>query len=343
MKLLSGERAWRTYIGGKLLDILHGEKEPKDTHFPEEWMFSTTRARNSGRENIVEGLSYLKNTNITFLDYLKTNPEVLGKKHIEKWGENLGVLVKLIDSNERLTIQVHPNNEKALELFNSQFGKTESWHILGTRGEETFIYLGFKEDFIKCFEEQDLDNMLKCLNKIKVKSGETYLVKGGVPHAIGSGCFILEVQEPTDYTIRVEKTTPSGFKIDDMMCHQGLGFEKMFECFNFEGESELEIREKYQMKEEELLKTEGIIKRKIISYDETPCFNLTKLSISDEYEFINENSYSCLYIVSGEGKILNCSEEIEINKNSQVFIKADEKIKILGKNLEILLIKGPKC
>ena len=113
-------------------------------------------------------------------------------------GGNLGILVKLIDSNERLTIQVHPNNQKAKELFNSEFGKTESQHILATRDKETFIYLGFKkgiskEYFIKCFKEQKIDEMLNCLNKIKVKSGETYLVKGGILHAIGSGCLILEI------------------------------------------------------------------------------------------------------------------------------------------------------
>lgn len=347
MKLLSGERAWRTYIGGKLLDILHEEKESKDTHFPEEWMFSTTRARNSGRENIIEGLSYLKNTDIPFIDYINKNLSVLGEKHLEKWGNNLGVLVKLIDSNERLTIQVHPNNEKAEKLFQSKFGKTESWHILETREEETFIYLGFrkgisKEYFIKCFEEQNLDEMLECLNKIKVKAGETYLVKGGVPHAIGSGCLILEVQEPTDYTIRVEKTTPSGFKIDDMMCHQGLGFERMFDCFDFIGYTEDEIREKYQMKEKETKLKDQIIERKVITYSETPCFSLTKLSISDEIELTRSETYTCLYVVSGYGMVSNGSEEIKLTKNSQVFISAGEKIKIKGESLNILLIKGPK-
>lgn len=53
-------------------------------------MFPTTRARNSGREDIVEGLSYLKNDNIRFLDYLKNNPEILGKDHLNKWGRKSG-------------------------------------------------------------------------------------------------------------------------------------------------------------------------------------------------------------------------------------------------------------
>lgn len=347
MELLTGERVWRTYTGGKLLDLLHQKDISKDTHFPEEWMFSTTRARNSGREDIVEGLSYLKNDNIRFLDYLKNNPEILGKDHLNKWGENLGVLVKLIDSNERLTIQVHPNNQKAEELFNSKFGKTEAWHILKTRTEETFIYLGFKENiskeyFIKCFKEQRLDDMLECLNKIKVKAGETYLVKGGVPHAIGADCLILEVQEPTDYTIRVEKTTPSGFKIDDLMCHQGLGFKKMFECFDFNGISEENIRKKYQMQEKKCILAEGITMEEIITYNETPCFSLSKLEISKEYKLKNKNNYTCLYVVEGSGKIQSFLKEIELNKNSQLFISADEEVRILGEDLKLLLIKGPK-
>ena len=134
--------------------------------------------------------------------------------------------------------------------------------------------------------------MLNCLNKIKVKSGETYLVKGGILHAIGSGCLILEIQEPTDYTIRVEKTTPSGFKIDDMMCHQGLGFRKMFECFEFERFTENEIREKCQLKEVEAIIKNGVIKKEIVTYSKTPCFNLTKLNIFGSSEIDIKNTYN---------------------------------------------------
>lgn len=57
-----------------------------------------------------------------------------------------------------------------------------------------------------------------------------------MPHAIGAGCFLVEIRAPTD-TIRVERTTPSGFAVADSMCHQGLGFEKMFECFHYEPHS----------------------------------------------------------------------------------------------------------
>ena len=56
---LDNPRAWRTYLGGKLLDALHGRPEQEDTHFPEEWIASTVTARNAGREHILdEGLSH---------------------------------------------------------------------------------------------------------------------------------------------------------------------------------------------------------------------------------------------------------------------------------------------
>jgi len=47
------------------------------------------------------------------------------------------------------------------------------------------------------------------------------MIYGGVPHAIGSGCFLMEVQEPTDYTMRVEKMTPGGMTMSDELIHQG--------------------------------------------------------------------------------------------------------------------------
>lgn len=57
--------------------------------------------------------------------------------------------------------------------------------------------------------------MIGCLHKIEVNIGDAFMIYGGVPHAIGSDCFLLEVQEPTDYTMRVEKTTPAGLIISD--------------------------------------------------------------------------------------------------------------------------------
>ena len=132
---LTGSRAWRTYFGGKLLEQFHGAKTGEDDHFPEEWIASLVAARNAGREELTEGLSMLADRpSVSFKELIESDPAgYLGEEHAVQLGATLGVLVKLIDSAERLAVQVHPDKEKARELFHSEYGKTECWHILGGR------------------------------------------------------------------------------------------------------------------------------------------------------------------------------------------------------------------
>lgn len=350
---LSGERVWRTYVGGREIGRLHGEMTAKDGHFPEEWMYSTTRAFNAGREDTQEGICRLEGSGVSLKQLVQLYPaQMLGKGHVERWGATTGVLIKMIDSKERLTIQVHPDKEKAMSLFNSQFGKTECWYILGTRAdsvEPPCIYLGFKEGitksrWIQCFEEQDYDAMLNLLNRIEVRKGETYLVKGGVPHAIGSGCMIIEIQEPTDYTIRVEKVTPSGFVIDDKMCHQGLGFKSMFDCFDYHGMSAEAVRERYCIRSKDADWEYGR-KQMIVGYEDTPCFQIERLDVTQECHMQGEGIFSCLYVLSGQG-ILRCgTQEHNLERNGQFFIPAISdpySIKNTGREPICLLnMKGP--
>ena len=120
-------RAWRTDLGGARLDELHGVQRGmgRDGHFPEEWIMSVVAARNSGREDFPEeGLSHLAQTpRITLKSVLESDPAAyLGSTHAAAHGAHPGVLVKLIDSSERLTIQVHPDRECA-ETFGVFFRK----------------------------------------------------------------------------------------------------------------------------------------------------------------------------------------------------------------------------
>ena len=95
--LLDNPRAWRTYLGGRMLDALHGDSNGEDGHFPEEWILSTVAARNAGREQFPEeGMSHLRGTDVTLKSVLESEPEgYLGKGATQP---TLGVLTKLIDS-----------------------------------------------------------------------------------------------------------------------------------------------------------------------------------------------------------------------------------------------------
>ncbi len=307
---LRATRAWRTYTGGRMISALHGKDEP-DTSFPEEWLMSAVRARNAGREDIVEGLTLVDGTDLTLADLLREHPvEMLGEKHYKAHGASLAVLVKLLDSAERLRSQVHPTRETARKLFNSPFGKTECWHIIGTRvigGEEPCIYLGFTEDitrekWVDCFEKQDIPRMISYLHRFPVKVGDTFIIHGGVPHAIGAGCFLIEIQEPTDFTISTELTTPSGLKVAPQMCHQGIGFERMFECFNYEPLTAEETLRRWRVEPETRME-DGVTVTSVIGPRTTDMFAFDLLTVPSRGVLRTHGRFSGLYVLEGSGTL----------------------------------------
>lgn len=329
---LTSARAWRTYIGGSQIDRIHGIEGSKDSHFPEDWIMSTVTARNAGREDIIEGICFLEDDRSESLkDYIESDPvAALGKKHVDETGNSTGVLVKVIDAAERLTVQVHPNKEKALSLFNSQFGKTECWYVLGGRtidGEAPSIYMGFKpgitrDEWKRCFDEQDIPSLLNHMHHIEVKPGDTWLIKGGVPHAIGKGCLLVEIQEPTDYTIRVERTTPGGLKVADSGCHQGLGFRRMFDCFDYEGHTLEETEKLWKIKPVLLDSSDSCIRKEIIGYKDTSCFRMEGYSIRRNCRIEVRGVFCGLYFLSGKGVIKTQERSIDFTGGDQFFIPA---------------------
>lgn len=328
---LDNPRAWRTYLGGSALSALHGETG-EDGHFPEEWIMSVVSARNAGREQFAdEGLSHVAATGETLKAYVEADPaSALGAAHAARHGASPGVLVKLIDAAERLTVQVHPDRAKAMELFQSPFGKTECWHILGGRtvgGEKPCVYFGFRQDVTReqwerLFARQDIAGMLACLYRFEVQPGDTLLIEGGVPHAIGAGCFLAEIQEPTDYTIRVERTTPSGFPVADFMCHQGLGFEKMFDCFHYDSLTQQEVANRWFVPARTLERQAGGERQSLIGYDRTPMFAMNRLDVHGTLEVPCEPQFSGLVLLAGEGELLCDNERIPLARAQQYFIPA---------------------
>ena len=240
---------WRTYHGGKMLKEFLNLPETCDAQTPEDWISSFTAAKNK---------EYIENEGITKV--LKNGKEVLITEAVNTAGfgegrTQSGLLIKLLDAAERLGIQVHPTKEYARQYFSSNYGKTECWHILNTRTleEPAVIYLGFKEFVTKeiwrdLFERQDIEGMLNAMHRFEVKKGDTVLVTGGTPHAIGGGCFLLEIQEPSDYTMRTEKTTVAGEQLTPMQIHYGAGVEAMLDCFDYTPRTRKEIKEMFFLK-----------------------------------------------------------------------------------------------
>ncbi len=324
-------RVWRTYSGGALIDEWKKTTPKIDGSFPEEWIMSTITARGNNRpEN--EGLSIIETNDgpISLKELIEGNPELyLGKKLADKYGTT-GVLIKMLDSMERLTIQVHPDKKYAKTILNSEFGKTESWYVLNTReinGEKSYVYMGFKKHVTKeiwksHFENQDIPGMLDCLHKIEVKAGDAFMIYGGVPHAIGAGCFLMEVQEPTDYTMRVEKTTPAGLKIGPELIHQGVGEETMLECFHYDTFTIEEALNEWKITPEVISSSNEFTLKTLFNEKHTNCFGLNELTLNGKHTIKGNSCFYVAVIYSGNGTIICNEKEYEYKQGDEIFISA---------------------
>jgi mannose-6-phosphate isomerase len=218
-----------------LLGALRGVPE-EDGFLPEDWLGSVTPARNPGRTDSDEGLSRLADGRF-LRDTVQADPIAwLGGEHIAGFGTSTGLLVKLLDTAERLPVHAHPDRAFAARHLGSQFGKTEAWLIVTTREEHADVWVGLSEPmdpatFRGYVGRQDSDALLASLNRVTVRAGDVVFVPAGVPHAIGAGILLVELQEPTDFSIVCEWT---GFAIRPDDAHLGLGWDTAIEALGLD-------------------------------------------------------------------------------------------------------------
>lgn len=145
--------------------------------------------------------------------FLKGNPltdileiymdDLVGEKVYRKFGNEFPLLIKFIDADDALSIQVHPDDELSRERHNA-FGKTEMWYIMNAeKGAELIV--GFKKDttreeYIANLENKSLGNIL---NSEPVAAGDVFFIPAGRVHAIGKGILLAEIQQTSDVTYRI--------------------------------------------------------------------------------------------------------------------------------------------
>ena len=157
----------------------------------------------------------------------------LGDELAATFGDEPGLLVKLLDAGERLPVHCHPDRATASTYLGSRFGKTEGWIIMDA-APGAAIWLGFREGvqpdrMRKWIDGQDVDSMLAAMNRLEVHAGETYYLPAGTPHAIGPGVMLTELQEPTSFSIIADH---SMFGLDAAQATLGLGWDRAIACFD---------------------------------------------------------------------------------------------------------------
>ena len=182
--------------GNKLSSVLN---KPNQGYEPigESWEISGVKNNISVVAN-----GSLKGNSLT--DLIQTyQADLLGAKVFEKFGQEFPLLIKFIDANQDLSIQVHPDDKLAKERHNS-FGKTEMWYVVDAEERATLIS-GFKkatdkEEYLSYFNSGKLT---KLLNYEEVEKDDVYFLPAGRVHTIGKGLIIAEIQQTSDITYRI--------------------------------------------------------------------------------------------------------------------------------------------
>jgi mannose-6-phosphate isomerase len=239
---LTPNRVYRFYRGGAQIDAFRGHTEPVDTEFPEDWVGSVTPAINPPEHTYPgEGLSVVEvgGQRVTLADLLARDPEaVAGREVVARYGPTTALLVKLLDAGSRLPVHGHPTREFARHVLHSQFGKAEAWVVLSTRqlpGQlSPRVWLGFREavsrdQLAEWIGRQDTGAIRGAMNQFEVRAGDAVFVRPGLLHATGAGVFLIEAQEPTDFSIVAEY---EGYPITPDEAHMGLGWDAMLDCFD---------------------------------------------------------------------------------------------------------------
>lgn len=327
---LPPNRVRRTYKGGALLEAFRGYPHPSDDWYPEDWVASVVLSRT--RVHPTEGISMVSDGENEWVlrDLIEAFPdEMLGVEHVRRFGATTRLLIKLIDSSTRLRIQVHPTRSKAKELLNSEYGKTESWVVLATReliGENPYLLLGFKEgvsadDFRKVVLSQEEEKLIDMLHRVEVRPGDVFFVRAGMPHAIGPGVFMVELQEPSDHTIYVE---PEG---DDLLAegdanNLGLGWDAAFECFEFTGLSRKQMMEQCKIPPRALTnEAAGQIEDVLYGQDIESYFSAKRLRVLRSIE-VQSDGFCAAVILEGTGEIVGSGFKLRVVKGDTLFLPA---------------------
>lgn len=351
-------RVWRTYSGGAMIGRWRGRGEA-DGQTPEDWIGSTTKAVNAshpGSED--EGLSRIDGAaagiseNVLLRDLIAAYPEeMLGEAHVRLFGAQTALLVKALDAAERLAIQAHPDRADALRYFSSPFGKTEAWYVLATRRDvepPPAVLVGFREDMTRekwrrLFETQDIAGMQSALHRIEVQPGDVILLEGGVPHAIGEGCFLIEIQEPTDYTLRVERVTPRGMPLSDMACHQGAGFDAMLDMFHYEFLTREETLARWRKQPRLASESTGGRIDTLLDASDTPCFSLARMQVNGQLSVPAGDGFRIAVVVEGEGALHAGGSTMTLSRGECVFIPASvQDTRWQAENMTVLLCAPPQ-
>ena len=309
------EKVW----GGREFETKLGMKLPEGKKIGESWEVS---AHPNGMGIVENGALAGQRLDDIYKEY---RGELTGKKVYEKYPNKFPLLIKYLDVNDRLSIQVHPSDETALKKHN-EFGKSESWYIMEASDDATLI-MGMKpgitkEKFLEKVEKNDFDELFE---EKSVKKGDFIDITPGTVHASLKGSVIFaEIQQNSDVTYRIYDFD----RIDKNGKKRELHLQDSADVIDFGKEVEIKNTDF-----DESENRKDILRKNII---EKEYYSIEKIRFDSCFKDTNAESMTIYSFLEGEGKIVwEDNGELSVKKGETVLIPVGIKTKTVG-NFEIL-------
>ena len=312
---------------------------------PEDWVGSLTELPASmlGQGHPPDlGVSWTE-FGASFRDIVRASAvDWLGPRLSEAFGGESGLLVKLLDAGERLPVHCHPTRPFASKNLNSPFGKTEGWVILhAEKGAK--VWLGMKLDipmatFRGWIEEQDSSSMLAAMNEVEVEPGQVLYIKAGVPHSIGPGVMLTELQEPSSLSILAEY---ENFGLDETRATLNLGWEMALSCFDLSGYGGRRMRE-LMPGERRLANQSGGSVHNLFAAEVAQFFSALRVVCSGTVH-LDEPTFAILVVTRGSGRLRYDSGSLEVQTGETWVVPYGAGILTLsGDPLEVIVCLPPQ-
>jgi mannose-6-phosphate isomerase len=322
------------YRGGSAIAAFRGIEQTSEFS-PEDWIGSAT-TRFGEPES---GLTRLPDGRL-LRDALVADPASwLGEAHVESYGASPSLLVKLLDAGQRLPVHAHPSRDWARRHLDCPYGKTEAWVIVDCAAD-SLVHLGFTRDvgadeLARWVDQQDEDALVGSLHAVPVRPGDSVLVPAGFPHAVGAGIFLVELQEPTDFSMLMEW---KGFELDGRADgHLGLGFDVALGCVDRSGQGLERLRELQAARDAGPESRAGA--RNVFPPESERFFRAERLRPRPTVEL--DPSFAVLVVLEGEGELQTAAGTLALRRGMTVLLPHAAGIAELRGDLEALRCLPP--
>lgn len=241
---------------------------------------------------------------MTLSNLWNTHKELFGNTP----GDKFPLLTKILDANDNLSVQVHPNDEYAKNNENGEFGKTECWYIIDCDDDAEMIF-GHNAKSREELEHMISNNQWSdLLRRVKVNKGDFFYVPSGTIHALCKGTLVLETQQNSDTTYRVYDYD----RIDSEGNKRELHVNKSIDVTTV---PHIENKTNYNAVENDNFELTTFVSNEF--------FSVHKLDIFNEYISTQDKPFALYSVIEGNGRLISGPNKYDLSKGDNFILPSN--------------------